>query len=156
MMAATFATADGWLLAMRTGITALVGLTGSIADGCGSAATGFAGFVDAAVALGRRGLFRLCDCGESSESDADAALSEGEASSSACDDDSVVVSVRSGCFGRSGFDGFGAVFCGPGELSDVEASPEDDVSSARAIPLPNPTATQTDSTKTATVNRNHQ
>jgi hypothetical protein len=118
-------------------------------DSAFAAFAGFAGFADAMVKPGlcelRRGGGFLPLVGSSV-----AVLSVG--------DDSVVVSevVPVDGFDGSGVEAFGASAFGPGELSDVEASPEGDGSSAHAIPLPKPTATQADSMKAATVNRSHQ
>jgi hypothetical protein len=56
------------------------------------------------------------------------------------------------CFGGSAVAAFGA----SAELSELDLLPEDDGSSALAIPPPNPTATQADSRNAATISRNHQ
>jgi hypothetical protein len=138
-IAASFFAGAGWL---------------AVRAGCGSSATGFAGFTsfsDGDVELGRRELCRVCGCGGSAGCEVASVLSLGS-----------VAEVGSGwsafteCFGRSGFDALGGVCFGPGEVSEVDAPPEGDGSSAWAIAPPTPTTTHAESTKTATVNRNHQ
>jgi hypothetical protein len=124
-----------------------------IVDDSGSTESGFAvfaGFVGFADAMAKPGLCELRRGGGFLPvvGSGVVVLSLG--------DDSVVVSevVPPDGFDASGVEAFGASALG--ELSDVEASPEGDGSSAHAIPLPKPTATQADSMKAATVNRSHQ
>jgi hypothetical protein len=160
---AMFATGDGCLVSC-VGVC-WIGETVRATDGCGSAGsgfTGFAGFADAMVKLGRRLSGRVFGCVGSSGSAAAVVSSAGVGLSSAWDDVSVASLAFVSPFPRwsappvSGFDAFGASALGPGEPSEVDASPDGEGSSAHAIPLLSPTATQADRTNAATVIRNHQ
>jgi hypothetical protein len=172
---ATAATAGCWLVAWVdgccAGATALRRVVAGAAEGCGSAAIGFAGLVDAMVKPGRCAVRRAGGFGGSSGSasatDAGAGLLLLAVSSAVVvlwlGDPSVAVpgfrstlapgaSASADRFGGSAFLAFGA----SAELSELDLLPEGDGSSAWATPLPNPTATQADSKKAATISRNHQ
>jgi hypothetical protein len=172
---ATAATAGCWLVAWVdgccAGATALRRLVAGAAEGCESAAIGFAGLVDAMVKPDRCAVRRAGGFGGSSGSasatDAGAgllllAVSSAVAVLSLGDDLVVVSGFRSTLapgesasadrFGGSAFLAFGA----PAELSELDLLPEGEGSSAWAIPPPNPTAAQADTRNAATISRNHQ